>query len=54
VIPLSVMAIIRTSSIVFNKSISVDYIMVVANHGFGTDIWSMPFENITYVLYVSQ
>lgn len=27
--------------------------MVVANHGLGKDIWFVPFENITHILYVS-
>ncbi|KAH6699944.1 hypothetical protein BKA61DRAFT_706069 [Leptodontidium sp. MPI-SDFR-AT-0119] len=27
--------------------------IILANHGLGKDIWSVPFENITHVLYVS-
>jgi hypothetical protein len=28
--------------------------LVVADRGLGKDIWSIPFDNITYILYVSE
>ncbi|KAH7379058.1 hypothetical protein BKA64DRAFT_728174 [Cadophora sp. MPI-SDFR-AT-0126] len=35
----------------FMIPLSAIAIILVANHGLGKDIWSVPFENITHVLY---
>jgi hypothetical protein len=53
------MAVVRTSHPVFYVMciMASQWLLtwlVVADRGLGKDIWSLPFDNITYILYVSE
>lgn len=54
-IPFSVTAIIRKFHSSLKRIVTIiNESILVANQGLGKDIWTLPFENITRILYVSR